>query len=132
MRISLTDTCCAFITFNLTFTVRGTTGADDPQGSVDTSKILGQWNQVTAVYDAEAGTRTVYYNGLVDVQIDDSGTATASTHNVYIGARANSSNSGPEAFFSGKLDDIRFYNRALNQGEVLGLAGRTEPVYKSL
>ena len=93
--------------------------------------MAGEWLQVTAVYDVEAGLRNLYVNGLLDVSIADSGVCTATTHNVYVGARANGDNSGPEAFFNGMIDDVRIYNRALSQAEVLGLAGRTAPLYKS-
>jgi hypothetical protein len=32
--------------------------------------------------------------------------------------------------FTGKIDDARFYNRALSAEELAFLAGRTEPFYK--
>ena len=32
--------------------------------------------------------------------------------------------------FEGMLDDVRIYNRALSQGELLGLVGRTAPISK--
>jgi hypothetical protein len=113
---------------NLTFTVRGTTGADDPQGTVDVAALTGEWIQVTGVYDMAAGLRSLYVNGMLDVQIADSGVCTPSTHKVYIGARANAGNTAPEAFFYGLIDDVRVYNRALSAGEVLSLAGGTSDI----
>ena len=80
-----------------------------------------------AVYDMEAGQRTVYVNGVVDVSIDDGGTVAAATQNTYIGARSDSGNTGPEAFFNGSLDEVRVYGRALSVAEVASLAGRTQP-----
>jgi len=77
---------------NLTFTMRGTTGADDPQGTVNVLAMAGEWIQVTAVYNMEAGLRSVYVNGMLDVQIADSGVCAPSTHKVYIGARAVAGN----------------------------------------
>jgi hypothetical protein len=115
---------------NLTFTVRGTEGADDPQGSVNVLAMVGEWIQVTAVYDMEAGLRSVYVNGLLDVQITDGGVCAASTHNVYIGARAVAADTGPEAFFYGMIDDVRVFNRALSDEEALSLAGITAPIDK--
>ncbi len=44
-------------------------------------------------------------------------------HNVYIGARANRNNNGQEGHFNGKIGDVRLYNHALSQGEVLYLGG---------
>jgi hypothetical protein len=115
---------------NLTFTCRGTDGADDPQGTVDMSSYFNEWAHVTAVYDAEAGMRSVYVNGLLDVAISDGGVVAAADHNVYIGARATAANDGQERFFDGLIDEVRIYNRALSQAEAMGLAGRTDPASK--
>jgi hypothetical protein len=109
---------------NLTFTTRGTTGADDPQGTI--VPPLNEWIHVAAVYDADAGTRAVYINGEPDVQIADTGTVASSEHNMYIGARANSGNSGPEAFFDGDIDDLYIYSRALTFEEIRTIAGVAE------
>jgi len=106
---------------NLTFTIRGTTGADDPQGSI--VPPLNEWIHVAAVYDADAGTRSVYINGNLDVQIADTGTVASSDHNLYIGARANGDNTGPEAFFNGDIDSLLIYNRALMIEEIRVMAG---------
>ncbi|MEK7995462.1 MAG: LamG-like jellyroll fold domain-containing protein, partial [Planctomycetota bacterium] len=106
---------------NLTFTVRGTPGADDPRGTI--VPPLNQWIHVAAVFDPAGGTRRVYINGVPDVQIADSGKVAASDHKLYVGARANSGNSGPEAFFNGSIDNLRIYSRALTLSEVRVLAG---------
>ncbi|MHC4354957.1 MAG: LamG-like jellyroll fold domain-containing protein, partial [Planctomycetota bacterium] len=106
---------------NLTFTLRGTSGADDPQGSI--VPPLNEWIHVAAVYDVDAGTRAVYIDGALDVQIDDSGTVAASDHNMYVGARANGGNSGPEAFFDGDIDSLLIYSRALTIDEIRVMAG---------
>jgi hypothetical protein len=115
---------------NLTFTMRGTTAADDPRGNVDMTPLFDQWVHITAVYDMEFGMRTVYVNGFVDVSVSDSGAVASTTHNTYIGARANSSNNGQEGFLTGSLDELRIYDRALTQEEVTWLAGRIEPFDK--
>ena len=39
-------------------------------------------------------------------------------------------NNGQERPFTGLVDDVKIYNRSLSQAEVLGMAGRTAPVYK--
>jgi hypothetical protein len=115
---------------NLTFTMRGTAAADDPRGNVDMTPLFDQWIHITAVYDMESGARTVYVNGLVDVSVSDSGVVAPTTHNTYIGARANSSNDGQEGFLTGSLDELRIYDRALTQEDVTWLAGRTKPFDK--
>jgi hypothetical protein len=116
---------------NLTFTLRGTTGVDDPQGTVSMESFYGEWIHIAAVYDYEVGQRTVYVNGLVDVSIADTNPVAATDHKVYIGARATAANNGPEAFYSGMLDELKLYKRALSQAEALDLAGRTEPIFKA-
>jgi hypothetical protein len=35
-----------------------------------------------------------------------------------------------ERALAGQIDDARFYDRVLSYGEVMGLAGRTTPLYK--
>jgi regulation of enolase protein 1 (concanavalin A-like superfamily) len=105
----------------LCFTLRGTSGDDDPRGLI--TPVLDTWLNIVAVFDAEADLRTVYINGAVDVQLRDIGTVTPCNHNVYIGARAKGDNTGPEGFFNGQIDDLAIYSRALSLGEVRYLAG---------
>ncbi len=116
---------------NLTFTLRGTDGEDDPQGTVRMEPFFGEWIHVAAVYDHTAGQRTVYVNGRIDVSVEDAGSVAVATHNVYIGARANTANTAAEGFFSGMLDEVHIYQRALSQAEALGLAGREAPIFRS-
>ncbi len=111
---------------NLTFTVRGTPGADDPRGTI--SPPLNEWIYVAAVFDPDGGTRSVYINGDLDVQIEDSGAVAVSDHNMFIGARS-SGGGGPEAFFNGDIDYVHVYNRALTVEDVRTLAGVAELSY---
>jgi len=48
----------------------------------------------------------------------------ATTHNVYLGCRANSANTGREGYFTGMLDEVQIYDVALTPEEVLKLAGK--------
>jgi len=75
------------------------------------------WYHVAGVYDAATQTLNVYLNG----QLDNGqlvGTVTTSQQNsalnVNIGRRAG--NTGFE--FSGRIDDVRIYDRALTQAEI--------------
>jgi hypothetical protein len=106
---------------NLTFTVRGTPGADDPRGTI--VPPLNEWIHVAAVFDPVGGTRAVYVNGVTDVQIADSGKVAASDHKLYVGARAKNDKTGPEGFFNGSINDLRIHNRALTLHEVRVMAG---------
>jgi hypothetical protein len=103
---------------NLTFTIRGTSGADDPQGSI--VPALDEWHHIAAVYnaDAAAGERRVYINGERDAFIIDSGAPAPAEHNVFIGCRATQANDGTERLFNGMLDEIRIYTKPLTEGEV--------------
>ena len=101
---------------NIAFTTRGV-GNDDTQSVA--AMPLNEWVHITCVYDDEANTKTIYINGIQDRVVTTTAGAhvAATTHNTYIGARANSGNTGQEALFTGLLDEIRVYNRALTAGE---------------
>jgi len=51
-------------------------------------------------------------------------------HNAYIGAITNNGDGSLYKLFIGLLDDVRVYNSALSEGEILWLAGRTAPISK--
>src|SRR4029077_5815521 len=78
---------------------------------------LNQWYHVAGAYDAATQAMNVYLNG----QLDNGtlvGTVTSSqqnsSSNVTVGRR-----SGLTGFeFSGKIDDVRIYNRALARAEI--------------
>jgi hypothetical protein len=108
----------------LCFITRGTGG--DQVISV-TSMPLNEWIHIACVYDNAANVKVIYINGMQDtVTATVPGAAIATTtHDTYVGARANSGNTGPEAFFTGLLDEIHIYDRALSAGEVEYLADPT-------
>jgi hypothetical protein len=103
---------------SLCFTTRGV--GNDDMASVRIPP-LNEWIHVTCVYDNAANTKTLYINGLQDSVVTTTVGAhiTATTLNTYIGARALADNTGPDTttFFTGLLDEIRVYNRALTAGE---------------
>ena len=101
---------------NLTFTIRGTSGADDPQGTIVPTH--GEWHHVVAIYDVDAGTRTVYIDNVLDVQIDDTGVHTPDDNSLYIGARSQTNDAGPTGRFNGMIDDVYIFSRALTVGEI--------------
>jgi hypothetical protein len=107
---------------SLCFTTRGV-GQDDMAGVM--TPPLNEWIHVTCVYDNAANTKAIYVNGTQDriVTTNAGAKVAATTHNTYIGARAVSANTGPEAFFTGLLDDVRIYNRVLSEAEIRYLAG---------
>ncbi|NQV33026.1 MAG: hypothetical protein HQ515_10045 [Phycisphaeraceae bacterium] len=114
----------------VSFTTRGIGDDDNPQSTVDMP--LNEWVHVSAVYDNASDTKTLYFNGeIVGTSVTNPGSVNPTTHNTYIGARANGGNSGPEAFFDGLLDDVRFYDKALTGAEVdavmMGISDVTGP-----
>ncbi len=108
----------------LCFTVRGTSAGDDMHGNI--APTLGEWHHVAAVWDPDAGKRTIYQDGQIDRQIGDSGTVRWMGHNVYIGGRARKDNriwNGVDAEFKGSIDDVQIYDYALTEGNVREMAG---------
>jgi hypothetical protein len=102
---------------SLCFTTRGV-GNDDMTSLA--LPPLNEWIHIGCVYDDAGNTKTIYLNGVEDSAVTTTAGAhvTATTHKTYIGARANSGNTGPEAYFTGQLDEVRVFSRALSAGEM--------------
>jgi len=75
----------------------------------------------------------IFIDGLLE------GTATANAdydlsgtvqHNAYIGAITNHGDGSLYKTYIGLIDDVRVYSTALSEGEILWLAGKTDPVAK--
>jgi hypothetical protein len=100
----------------LCFTTRGV-DSDDTASRMTPPQ--NEWVHITCVYDNAANTKTIYINGLQDrtVTTTAGSTIAATTHNTYIGARATSDNAALQSYFTGLLDEIRVYHRALTAGE---------------
>jgi hypothetical protein len=110
---------------NFCFTTRGISNDDMNSNG---NPPLNEWINITCVYDSAAFTKTIYFNGTVNRSINLTGTVKAipaTTHNTYIGARADSGNTGQEGLFAGMIDEVRIYNRALSAGEAVYLADPT-------
>jgi len=77
------------------------------QGSANIND--NQWHHIAGVYD---GSRmSLYVDGQPDGYKHTSGSLNVSGSNVYIGG-------GPSMSFSGLIDEVRIYNRALSAGEI--------------
>jgi hypothetical protein len=90
----------------------------------DSTKALpvGRWKQVTSTYD---GTwLRIYIDGRAAGSMRVTGRTCASTEPLAVGAKNNPTKGLLEAFWDGRLDDVRIYNRALTADEVLQLAVR--------
>lgn len=73
------------------------------------------WTHVAATYD---GARLrVYLNGTLRGSIAVTGRTCSNAEDLVIGAKHISTGT-PEAFFDGRIDDVRIYDRALSQSQV--------------
>jgi hypothetical protein len=102
------------------FTTRGIGNDDYPRSNLVPN--MNQWYHLAAIRDGTQ--KRLYIDGKLDSSAGVSGGQISSCpHDVYIGARANGGNTGPEAFFNGMLDDVRFYNTALTLPQISGIIG---------
>ena len=106
------------------FTTRGV-GVDDMNSELDAP--LFEWVHIACVYNNDENTKRIYLDGILDSEVDtDEGeTIAPATQNVYIGARAYSENDGTDSYFTGIIDEVRLYDRALSDGEIVFLADPT-------
>ncbi len=74
---------------------------------------LNRWTQFTVVADQSAASILLYVNGIKVGRFDNLKTFEQSESPLYIGCQKDDG-----VFFNGKIDDIRIYNRALNDDEV--------------
>ncbi len=104
------------------WTTRGMGNDDYPRS--DQTIAMNQWYHLAAIRDGDQ--KRLYIDGMLEsTQGINTNPVNACDHKVYIGARANGGNTGPESFFDGMIDDLRIYNYALTWGQVLNLAEYT-------
>lgn len=97
------------------FTLRGTSGNDDPAGTYTIND--GKWHHVVGVYDSYKGKRYLYVDGLLDNVINDTGSITPTSDPVMIGrTSADWAN-----YFSGEMAHVEIYNYPLTDIDVASL-----------
>ncbi|HIE52574.1 MAG TPA: LamG domain-containing protein, partial [Armatimonadetes bacterium] len=81
----------------------------------------GEWVLVAATLDRQ-GRQRLFINGELkaEVQRPADGVPTPCDRDFYLGA-----NFGVEAFFRGRLDEVRLYNRALTPEEIAATAAQS-------
>ncbi len=86
---------------------------------LDCGKIdVGRWNHLVLTYDDTTGELRGYVNG----QLKDSATGVnrnPGDATTYVIGHGDSTNLGEGKFFSGLIDEVRIYNRALSAEEVV-------------
>ena len=83
------------------------------------------WHHITWVDDN--GTATLYVDGLLDGGDFNYTRGTMALDTTSIGGILRAD---PSHWFTGQIDEVRIYSRALSAGEALGLAGKTQPIHK--
>jgi hypothetical protein len=76
----------------------------------------GQWHHAAGVYDGEM--LYLYVDGKLDVSSKAAGTINTNDQPVYIGENAEQQ----ERFWNGLIDDVRIYNYALSEEEIMTLS----------
>lgn len=111
----------------LNFFIRGTTPTNTETGTVITND---DWYNVIAVFDTSANTKRIYVNGVLEAE--DTSVTGDPVNNTATTSIGGSDTSG--AFFKGTIDDVRVYNRALNEDDVgrLSQLNRTTKINTSL
>ena len=91
-----------------------------------TDNDLNQWHNITLSLDETAGTLEAWFDGTsLDVRTNIQGINTGSSSDIELGRAAD------DFYFDGMIDEVRVYNRALNQQEVNVLLADTNPVSES-
>ena len=85
--------------------------------------VAGVWQHVALTYDKASGLEALYINGTNVAQANiGSFTPQTSFTNLLIGARTTyNSVTSPSSGFSGSMDELSVYNRALSSNEIAGI-----------
>jgi len=86
---------------------------------------LNEWTFVVATYDGSIA--KIYINGVLDTNKNASGDVADWTADMYIGYNSSGRTYNYEKYtsFNGSIDDVRIYNRALSESEILELYEET-------
>jgi len=114
-------------------TVRSTQGVDDPGAVSNTAATDSGWKHIVAVWDGSAGTRKLYVNGIeiadhatkVGTDVSQGGPGNAVDKLLTFGLRHTGFVEGVPTYsnnFTGQLDDIAIWNRAVTPAEVAQLS----------
>ena len=89
--------------------------------------VTGVWQHVAATYDKASGLADLYINGVMMAQANlGSLTPQTSFTNLLLGARTTYfSTASPGNVFSGKMDEMSVYGRALSASEILAISSAT-------
>ncbi|NCT55047.1 LamG domain-containing protein, partial [Candidatus Falkowbacteria bacterium] len=103
-----------------TATIGARTGVGWSAGILTEKPVIGEWNHLLASWDGSVV--RVYLNGVFKKQYN-----LASYSNISTPVRLGASSNGSTYQFNGSIDDVRIYNRAFSDEEVMLLYGSYEP-----
>lgn len=83
---------------------------------------LNTWYHVAATYDDSTDTVKLYLNGALRDTIACAGVMTPNSEALYLGRDTSMS-----SMYAGRLDEVRLYNKALSDSEVLAIYSGTAP-----
>lgn len=107
-----------------TFTLRGTSAADDPATNSDIGPNPG-WSHLVGTYDGTV--RKMYVNGVEFLSVEDSGAISPTADLVVFGNRMTGG-SIQSTYSNVQMDDIGIWNYALSLDEIQELATGVSPV----
>jgi len=94
------------------------------QGANSATQVeLNEWHYICGTYDKTIGA-CIYIDGRLDGTNPDKGGIDVDTFNVWIGGNAEPMSWKPGRHFDGMIDEVRIYDRALSQAEVVFLSGQ--------
>ena len=104
-----------------------TASSGDTWRYVDSVKTIPAktWVHVASTYDG--ATLKIYINGVLDRSLAVSGRTCANAEPVTIGAKNKTSAGLVEAYFDGRIDDFRIYDRALTVAEIKAVRAAATP-----
>jgi hypothetical protein len=105
------------------FTIRGLDEDDGGGSPINVNDSPPKWRHYAAVWDEERQSRTLYVDGIYSHEVNnsfDQSMVLAANKHLAIGTR-QSGGEEFEGFFPGLLFDVRIYNHALSESEVIDL-----------
>jgi len=113
---------------HLEFSCVGVTISNSMSGSLigQTDVNDNRWHHVAGVYDGTA--MRLYIDGKLDISSEASGRIKGASSRVLIGENdVETTVYGRERSFQGLIDDVRIYNYAITEAEIMGLYAGREP-----
>ena len=101
------------------YTVSGNGASGAGNATSDTPIALDSFYHIVGLYNISDNTIRIFVNGIEEgIALGELGSIYVSDARIYIGALLSSTSK----YFTGTIDDVRIYNRALSEAEIQQLA----------